>query len=160
MMRLLMSAAVVASLALSGQAMATKLKDQTGVDAPLGSRSILSPAKVDERTAPEARVCLQGESCGEAVAAAGDAGGGAASAPKTPEEIYNANCMACHATGAAGAPKTGDTAAWQARLAQGIETVYDHAINGLNAMPPRGMCMSCSDDDIKAVVDYMVEKSQ
>lgn len=157
MMRLLMSAAVVASLALSGQALATKLKDQSGVDAPLGSRSVLSPAKVDERTAPEARVCLQGESCGVSVAAADD---GASSAPKSPEEIYNANCMACHATGAAGAPKTGDAAAWQARLAQGIETVYDHAINGLNAMPPRGMCMSCSNDDIKAVVDYMVEKSQ
>lgn len=156
MMRKLLSAAVVASLALSGQALATKLVDQSGSAEPLGSRSILSPVRIAERTAPEARVCLQGQECGEAVAAAESAG----VAAKTPSDIYNTNCMACHDTGAAGAPITGDAATWQARLAKGIDVVYANSINGINAMPPRGMCMDCSDDDIKAVVDYMIERSQ
>ena len=54
----------------------------------------------------------------------------------------------------------GDAAAWEPRIAQGIDTVYDHAINGFNAMPPKGTCADCSDDEIKAVVDYMIEQSQ
>ncbi|RLU00839.1 MAG: cytochrome c5 family protein [Ketobacter sp.] len=141
---------------MSGQALASKLVDQSGSDEPIGTRSILSPAKIDARTQPAAKVCLQGEDCGSAAVVA-DAG---AEAKKTPEDLYNTTCAACHGTGAAGAPKTGDAAAWTARIAQGNETLYNHAINGLNMMPPRGTCAACSDDDIKAIVDYMVSKSQ
>ena len=68
--------------------------------------------------------------------------------------------MACHTTGAAGAPKIGDAAAWDERLGKGIEEVYANAINGINGMPPKGTCMSCSDDEIEATVDYIVENSK
>jgi cytochrome c5 len=112
-------------------------------------------AAIEERIQPAGSICLEGDSsCGSAVASA--AGG----AGKTAEEIYNTTCMACHATGAAGAPKLGDVAAWSGRLSNGIEQVYANALNGLNGMPAKGLCMTCSDDDINGVVDYMVEKSQ
>ena len=70
--------------------------------------------------------------------------------------IYNTYCMACHTTGAAGAPKIGDTEDWDARLSKGREKVNLHAINGFNGMPARGMCMDCSDDEIIATIDYML----
>ncbi|MFO8044573.1 MAG: c-type cytochrome [Halomonas sp.] len=76
------------------------------------------------------------------------------------EAIYNQACMACHMTGAAGAPIKGDADAWGARLEQGMETLYDHSINGFNAMPAKGGNMSLSDDDVKAAVDFMVDAVQ
>lgn len=76
------------------------------------------------------------------------------------KQIYDSACMACHATGAAGAPKVGDKAAWVPRIAQGMDTLLNHAINGIRAMPPKGTCMACSDDDLKAAVSYMVGKSK
>ncbi len=147
---------MAACLLVSGSATASKLKDQSGNDEPIGSRSILSPAKIAKRIAPDARVCLEGQECGEASAAAAEP----VAAKKTPEEIFQASCFGCHGTGAAGAPKLGDKDAWAPRIAQGKETLYSHAMNGLNAMPPKGMCMDCSEDDLKAVVDYMVSKAQ
>lgn len=91
-----------------------------------------------------------------AAAAPAEAASGAASAVDG-EALYNASCAVCHAAGVAGAPKFGDAAAWQPRIAQGIETLYQHAINGLNAMPPKGGALTLSDDEIKAVVDHMVQ---
>lgn len=110
--------------------------------------------ELEERIKPTGSVCLEGDSgCGAAGAAAS---GGA----KSPEDIYNSNCMACHATGAAGAPKMGDAAAWSPRIAKGMDTLHTHAIKGFNGMPAMGLCMSCSEDDIMAVVDYIVENSK
>ena len=110
-------------------------------------------AAIEERIQPVGQLCLEGDSsCGAAVAASGGA--------KSGEDIYNSNCMACHSTGAAGAPKLGDAAAWSGRLDKGIEQVYANAINGINGMPAKGLCMSCSDDDIQSVVDYIIENSQ
>ncbi|MDJ0958026.1 MAG: cytochrome c5 family protein [Arenicellales bacterium] len=76
--------------------------------------------------------------------------------PVSGESVYQASCLACHAAGVAGAPKIGDTAAWEPRIAQGIEVLYDHAINGFNTMPPKGGNMSLSDDAVKAAVDFML----
>ena len=75
-------------------------------------------------------------------------------------EIYTAKCMACHASGAAGAPKLGDKEAWAPRIATGMDALVASVINGKNAMPPKGACMDCSDDDIKAAVEHMVSGSQ
>ena len=151
----IVSIVVFLGVVVSGSAAASKLADQSGSDEPLGTRSIMSPVKIDARTQPAAQVCLEGEDCGSVatVAAAAD------DTPKTPEEMYTA-CSACHAAGVAGAPKLGDKAAWAPRIAQGKETLYSHAIGGLNMMPPMGTCATCSEDDIKAIVDYMVEQSQ
>lgn len=76
------------------------------------------------------------------------------------EETYNTRCMACHATGAAGAPKLGDKAAWAPRIATGMDALLANATNGKGAMPPKGTCMDCSPEALKAAIEYMVQKSQ
>jgi cytochrome c5 len=78
----------------------------------------------------------------------------------TGKTIYEEKCNVCHGTGAAGAPKLGVQADWAPRITQGMTVLYEHAINGFNSMPPKGTCMSCSDDEIKAAVDYLVNASQ
>jgi cytochrome c5 len=109
--------------------------------------------QIDARLAPPGEVCVEGGECAVAtVAVAGGSDRGA-------EEVYNAACMACHMTGAAGAPILGDISAWSARITQSVETLYDHAINGIGAMPAKGGCVNCSDNEVKAVVDFMIEKS-
>ena len=73
---------------------------------------------------------------------------------------YNKSCAVCHATGAANAPKTGDAAAWEPRLAKGMDTLVAAVSTGLNAMPPKGMCFDCSDEDYKALIEYMAKPAQ
>ena len=74
---------------------------------------------------------------------------------------YDAKCGLCHATGAANAPKLGDSAAWGPRAAKGIDALLATAIAGTaKGMPPKGMCMDCSDDQLKAAIEYMVNNSK
>ena len=75
------------------------------------------------------------------------------------KSAYTASCFACHGTGAAGAPKMGDKGAWSKRIAQGMDTLVDHAINGFKGMPAKGGS-SLSDDAVEAVVKYMVKGSK
>ena len=79
-----------------------------------------------------------------------------------PEQKYMASCFACHSTGAAGAPKVGDGMAveWEPRLEKGLDAVVANTINGLNTMPAKGLCFDCTDDDLRAIVQYMIETSQ
>lgn len=82
----------------------------------------------------------------------------AAAGPRSGGDIYNASCVACHGSGVLGAPKKGDGAAWQARVDEkGFDTVWQNALNGIGGMPPRGTCGDCSDDDIKAAIEFMME---
>jgi cytochrome c5 len=74
------------------------------------------------------------------------------------EATYMANCNACHAAGVANAPKLGDKAAWDARMAKGMDAIMVNVMNGINAMPAKGLCMSCSADDLQEIVNYMVAK--
>src|SRR6185437_10554517 len=74
--------------------------------------------------------------------------------------VYDETCHVCHATGLAGSPKFGDKAAWAPRIATGIDALHKAAINGLNAMPPRGGNASLSDAQVKAAVDYMVSAAK
>lgn len=76
------------------------------------------------------------------------------------KEVYQASCFACHGTGAAGAPKLGDNAAWGPRIAQGMDTLLKNAVVGIRAMPPKGTCFACSDGDLKAAVEYMIAESK
>ena len=78
------------------------------------------------------------------------------------EATYMMSCFACHSTGAAGAPKVGDgnADAWAPRMEKGMEAVVANAINGLNTMPPKGLCFTCTDEDLAAIVTYMVSSSQ
>ncbi|MBL6687190.1 MAG: cytochrome c5 family protein [Pseudomonadales bacterium] len=103
-------------------------------------------------------VCLVGEACASGQLAA-DAG--AQSDAQSPEAIYNRSCNTCHEMGIAGAPKLGDIDQWAPRLDKGMDVLYASGINGLApGMPARGMCFDCSDDDIRAVVDYMTASVQ
>jgi cytochrome c5/cytochrome c553 len=86
--------------------------------------------------------------------------GGPAAVSRSGESIFNTVCTACHTTGAAGAPKLGDKAAWSSRLAEGKDTLYQHALHGFKVMPAKGTCTDCSDEEIKAAVDYMVSKAR
>jgi cytochrome c5 len=70
--------------------------------------------------------------------------------------IYDEYCSGCHATGSGGAPKFGDSATWDNLKKDGIEKVYANAIKGINGMPAKGTCISCSEDEIKQAVDYMI----
>jgi len=78
--------------------------------------------------------------------------------------VFNGGCVACHGSGVAGAPKVGDKAAWKSRVAQGVDTLYKHALGGFQGksgfMPPKGGNTSLHDADVKAAVDYMVSKAK
>lgn len=93
------------------------------------------------------------------VAAAAPAAG-----PRSGQEVYKSACFVCHDMGIAGAPKLGDSAAWAPRIAQGMDTLVKHAIDGFQGatgvMPARGTCAACSDDELKAAVEYMVNSSK
>ena len=89
----------------------------------------------------------------DSAAAAGDV------ASKSPDQLYQGACQACHAAGIAGAPKTGDAGAWSERIAKGLDTLIESATQGIGAMPPRGGSQY-DDEQMRAVVEYMVAESK
>ncbi|MCL9776578.1 c-type cytochrome [Vibrio methylphosphonaticus] len=76
--------------------------------------------------------------------------------PRDGASVYGMFCTACHSTGISGAPKTGDAGDWAPRIAQGKDVLLDHAIKGFNAMPAKGTCMDCSDDEISDAIEHMI----
>lgn len=72
------------------------------------------------------------------------------------KDRYAKTCALCHGNGAAGAPKTGSAEQWAPRMEKGMDTLVKNAKNGINAMPPKGMCFDCSDAEFKALIEYMV----
>ena len=80
--------------------------------------------------------------------------------PRDGATVYNTLCSACHATGVAGAPKTGDKAAWAPRIATGNAALLKSATEGKNAMPARGGAADLTDAELKAAVDYLVGKAK
>lgn len=84
--------------------------------------------------------------------------------PAKGEKVFKATCAMCHQTGAAGAPILGNKDEWGPRIAQGMPTLYNHALKGFTgkkgAMPAKGANPSLSDDDVKAGVDFMVSKAK
>ncbi|AOS84694.1 cytochrome C [Chlorobaculum limnaeum] len=98
----------------------------------------------------------------EAAAPAAAPAPAAAAAPVDPKlaagkEIYDASCAMCHNSDAMGAPKPGDKAAWEPRLAKGMDTVMKNTIEGFNTMPARGGNPSLTDDQLKSAVEYMID---
>lgn len=121
----------------------------------------MSPEAIAERIKPIGQVYTAKDL--EGIAGAGAAPAAAASSgPRDGETVFKGACFACHDTGAAGAPKRGDKAAWEPRIAQGIDTLKKHAIEGFTGksgmMPPRGTCASCSDEEIENAIHYMIDK--
>lgn len=114
-------------------------------------------AAIEERIKPAGESCIEGDNtCGTPAVAAAPSG------PRSGEEVYNAACVACHSTGAAGAPKVGDALAWTDRIAQGTDVLYISGVQGIpgTGMIAKGGCMNCSDEEVNAAVDYMVVNSQ
>ncbi len=105
--------------------------------------------QIRERLAPVGAVCRAGEDCGQAAAVV-------ASGPLSGDQVYQQFCFACHTTGVGGAPKIGDVADWEERQGKGMDTLWDSLLNGIGAMPAKGTCMSCSEDELREVLDYML----
>ena len=111
-------------------------------------------ADIAERTAPFGKLCLEGEDCagGQPVAAA----------PATAlsgSDVYGRFCRTCHDAGLNDAPKVGDAEAWAPRLAKGNEVLLANTKAGFNngLMPTMGLCMTCSDAELQAAIDFMTE---
>ena len=156
----------------------------TGLFAVLAVAATVAQAQqaIEDNIRPVARVCLEGQPCVGSFAGSSSAAtviaAPAASVVQAPEPAaaervvevvaaesafdvaakYQMTCFACHSTGAAGAPVTGDSEAWAERMDKGMEAVMANAINGVNAMPAKGMCMDCSDDNLVSLVEYMLDQ--
>ncbi|MDA0272335.1 MAG: c-type cytochrome [Proteobacteria bacterium] len=120
--------------------------------------AIASTDDIAERIKKVGEICIEGADCASAAGAVTTvAAAGAASV----ESNFNKSCATCHNAGVAGAPKFGDAVAWAPRIEKGMDALYSNTINGLPpAMPQKGMCFSCSDDDLRALVDYMVDAAK
>ncbi len=110
---------------------------------------------IEDRIKPAGSVCMAGDDCASAAIKVA-----AASGPRSGQTVYESKCATCHATGAAGAPKLGDIAGWTPRIGKGSTVLYASAISGFKAMPAKGLCFDCSNDELKAAVDYMVDNSK
>ena len=122
------------------------------------SADSLVQGNIEERIKPIGALAIAGvtpvnatESTGDTNVAANDTG-----TSKSAEDLYT-GCAACHDSGVLNAPKLGDKAGWGSRVAKGTDVLYASAINGIGGMPAKGGRADYSDDDIKKVVDYMLE---
>jgi cytochrome c5 len=91
--------------------------------------------------------------------AVAESGGGAAKAAQTGEQVVQQYCAACHATGAAGAPKIGDQGAWAKRIGAGLDQMLKNAVAGKGAMPPRGGAADLSDRELAGAIVHMANQS-
>lgn len=142
-------AASLASVALAAAALPPGTEEEI-----LERIKPIGTVKVAEPVAAETPDAMAGDGTAAddmAVAGAGRSG----------EEVYNSYCTACHSAGVAGAPVFADAEAWAPRIAKGIEALYESTYNGLNGiMPARGTCADCSDEELRATVDYMVSAAE
>jgi cytochrome c5 len=121
--------------------------------------------QLESRIQPVARVAVAGQdNTALAPAAPAAAPAAAVAADLTGEQVYNQACVACHGAGVAGAPKLGDKAAWAPRIAQGLDTLHTHALQGFQGkagfMPPKGGRTDLSDQSVINGVDYIVAASK
>ncbi|MBT8098639.1 MAG: c-type cytochrome [Gammaproteobacteria bacterium] len=154
---------VLGAVALAILVLAMKLSDLTQ---DVYTRDIDEyQAAVAERIRPFGEVYMPGE---EQLSSAPKVQTAASPEPvktaMTGPQVYNSACIACHGTGVGGAPVVGDVPAWTARIAQGDDTLYDHAINGFQSsagvMIAKGGRLDLSDKEVQDAVDYMVTESR
>ena len=74
------------------------------------------------------------------------------------EAIVDRHCQACHDAGLAGAPKMDDADSWAPRIATGVDAMTQTVISGKGAMPPKGTCFNCTDDQLRAAVEVMISR--
>ena len=121
-----------------------------------GTKDVRVQSDVAERIKPVGEVYI-GEVPAEVGGDAATAVTQVAAAELSGEQVYQQVCASCHTSGVLNAPKPGDAAAWQPRLAKGNDTLYANAINGIGAMPAKGGRADMSDDAIKSAVDYLIK---
>ncbi len=137
--------AVAARLAQVGEA---RVGDPAQIVAAAADTANASSAAAAPETAAAATTATAAAGATQ-VAAAGQSG----------EEVYKSACFACHDTGAANAPKLDDAEAWGKRAEAGMDALNNNAINGKNSMPARGGNSALSDDEVKAAVQYILDKA-
>lgn len=143
---------VAAALAGCGE------KNAPQAEAPAASAPAPAPAAPAPAPAAEAPAAAPAAPAATAPAAGAPATASAGDLAKG-EQVFNANCVSCHGAGVMGAPKLGDKAAWEPRVAKGKDAVYTNALNGVKLMPPKGGNASLKDEDVKAAVDFMISKA-
>ncbi|MCS5712728.1 c-type cytochrome [Candidatus Berkiella aquae] len=112
----------------------------------------MTPEAIAKRITPVGKVEAEGGS-GAPVALVSEALG-----PNAGEDRYKSTCAVCHETGVGGAPKFRNAGDWKPRMADGMDTMLAIAIKGKGAMPPKGTCMQCSDQELKMAIEYMLPK--
>ncbi len=127
---------------------------------------VVAPPKMDAKAISDRIAPVAQERIGEEPIVQASADTGDAEAVKTSDEIgpgnqvFTAVCATCHVSGLLQAPRLGNADDWAPRLEKGMETLYDHAINGFKNMPARGGRQDLSDDEVKQAVDYMISQSE
>jgi cytochrome c5 len=106
-----------------------------------------------ERIQPLGQVYLEGDIDVNAIKAPVKT----AAKARSGEEVYTAVCASCHSVGVMNAPKFGNKADWAPRVERGLADLVKVAISGKGAMPPKGTCMDCSDDELKAAIEHMIK---
>lgn len=109
---------------------------------------------LEKRLAPVGKVCIQGQDC---LAESGKGSHEQKPAGKDPAQVIDRSCRSCHASGLLGAPKIGDKASWEVLASQkgGMDGLLRNAIKGVKAMPPKGACSDCTDDDLRRAIQMM-----
>ena len=125
-------------------------------DTPQVKKLIALYPKLVERIQPYGKVCFESDDNCDITLTASSAG--VEGEVRDGKAVYDAICQTCHGSGVLGSPKLGDAGAWASRIGQGTSTLYDHAINGFNAMPARGGA-DIPDEEVQNAVDYIIEQS-
>ncbi len=134
-----------------------------GIFAAISAAAGAFPAGTEDeiraRIAPFGSSCMQtDEVCGDIAPAPAAPSGPAvaeATAPLTGQEVYDRFCFACHATGVGEAPLLQNADQWAPRLAKGLEALVETSMAGMGAMPPKGSCMACSEEEMAAAIEYL-----
>jgi cytochrome c5 len=121
-------------------------------------------AAIEQRIRPVGQVVLRGEATAAPEAAARPQPAPVATTLSGPQ-VYNAACFLCHAPpGVGGAPPLGNADAWAPRIAQGVDVLHQHALNGYQGktgvMPPKGGRVDLSDEEVMSAVDFMVQQAE
>ena len=121
--------------------------------ATLGLGASEAKKAIEKRIAPVGQVCVEGQDCAQEVNLVSSSSG----VMRSGKEVYDTACTTCHAIALAGAPRFGDRLSWGERANEDLDHLVETVTNGLGGMPPMGMCMDCSQEELTNAVQYMLD---
>ena len=121
--------------------------------ATLGLGASEAKKAIEKRIAPVGQVCVEGQDCAQEVNVVSSSLG----VMRSGKEVYDTACTTCHAIALAGAPRFGDRLSWGERANEDLDKLVETVTNGLGGMPPMGMCMDCSQEELSDAVQYMLD---